>query len=365
MNETKQQPEVPTTFAQALRLAADLQEALESAIEAKRHEATPPVLTEVVGLGHMGHFAKSGRVPLFTKTGHHAVATTCDFSVEVGGKMLWIKQGAEVDTPEVHTPGQDYEIVVFEDGQLLAVKAGGKMMEKLPKRSIGGYHFALGGNATGTNGGDETPQINQHSLWDLKHRPACANPAGMTLVANSFWADIYLLGVNHESGTSKARETIADRLNPPIVPMAFGGDGQKTYEGFNWYEAQEVMASHGKRLPTHREFSALAFGTTEGKSAGTEPETNTLRPAFTSKWGVMLATGNLWVWGDELMGGKWEDNETGGRGNAYNDQHAVLFGGSWCGGAISGSRCSAWGNSPSLSDNLVGARGVCDHLSLD
>lgn len=42
--------------------------------------------------------------------------------------------------------------------------------------------------------------------------------------------------------------------------------------------------------------------------------------------------------------------------------NAVLFGGNWNEGANSGSRCSNWNNSPTNSNNNIGARGVCEDM---
>ncbi len=39
---------------------------------------------------------------------------------------------------------------------------------------------------------------------------------------------------------------------------------------------------------------------------------------------------------------------------------AVLFGGNWNNGAISGSRASNWNNVPSNSNSNIGLRGVCE-----
>ena len=39
---------------------------------------------------------------------------------------------------------------------------------------------------------------------------------------------------------------------------------------------------------------------------------------------------------------------------------AVIVGGNWDNGSISGSRASNWNNGPSNSNNNIGARGVCD-----
>jgi hypothetical protein len=92
-----------------------------------------------------------------------------------------------------------------------------------------------------------------------------------------------------------------------------------------------------------------------------------LRAAYTSRWGVMLATGNLLVWGQPQGGGQGTaayTANTGGRGSTYLLPNAVLFGGFWGPGAICGSRASFWGDSPSDSGVSIGLRGVCDHLRL-
>ncbi len=40
--------------------------------------------------------------------------------------------------------------------------------------------------------------------------------------------------------------------------------------------------------------------------------------------------------------------------------NAVIFGGNWDETSNSGSRCSNWNNSPTNSNNNIGARGVCE-----
>jgi len=92
-----------------------------------------------------------------------------------------------------------------------------------------------------------------------------------------------------------------------------------------------------------------------------------LRAAYTSRWGVMLATGNLWAWGLPQGGGQAAASSaanTGGRGSTYSLPFAVVFGGAWSVGAASGSRASLWDGSPSYSASHFGLRGVCDHLRL-
>ena len=43
-------------------------------------------------------------------------------------------------------------------------------------------------------------------------------------------------------------------------------------------------------------------------------------------------------------------------------KNAVIFGGNWDNGANCGSRCSNWNNSPTNSNNNIGARGVCEDV---
>ena len=306
----------------------------------------------------------------FTRTGNGTVSVKAGTVVDVKGTPVAFASATAVTMPTLSS-GTDYAIYACADGSIRADASftAPSGYTTANSRQIGGFHYAPGGNAAAQAGGDTTPQINAFSLWDLKFRPACPDPRGMTLVADGFWADIYLLGVDHlVNGTSKFNVTIADGSSPPRVPTKFGGNGTTTYTTLNWWEAREVMVHHGKRLPTYGEFAALAYGTTEATQGGTDPGSTILRNAFTSRWGVMLAAGNMWVWGDEFGGGAasaaWTAN-TGGRGSTYQMENAVFFGGFWGDGANCGSRCSSWNLSPSSSLYSIGARGVCDHLILD
>jgi hypothetical protein len=133
------------------------------------------------------------------------------------------------------------------------------------------------------------------------------------------------------------------------------------------------MSAAGKSLLSYQDFAAAMYGSTEAASFGSDPGTTTLRAAYTSKWGIMLATGNMWIWGSDFS--YWPGSgtadykaQTGGRGSLYlaNDTGVVaaLFGGSWSSGARAGSRASSWGSYPWDSSSGVGARGRCDHLRL-
>jgi hypothetical protein len=200
----------------------------------------------------------------------------------------------------------------------------------------------------------------------------------MALVADSFWSDIYLLGVDHlTNGTSKYNVSIADGSAPPKIPTKFGGNGSTAYSTLNWWEANEVLQSWGKRSPTYDEFAALAYGTAETTSSGGSdvPTTGVSGTGatnawnkFTSKWGAIQTTGNLWIWGGEFGGGAavagWTAN-TGGRGSTYQMENALLLGGTWSYTTESGSRCAHWGTPPTSSYSFAGARGVCSHYVVD
>ena len=315
-----------------------------------------------------GSFGKSDpSVVAFSKTGAFAVSTQVNLSVEVNNEAVTVPSGTVVTMPGTPVAGTDYAIWCKTDGALEATN-NHTTPPAANARKIGGFHYAPGSNAAAQAGGDSTPQINEYSFWDLKWRPACPDPRGMTLVAGGFWVDIYLTGVDAiTNGSSKYNVTQADGSSPPKVPTLFGGDGSATYGSYTWFEAQELAAAFGKRTLTQREFMAAAFGTTEASSIGTDQVSTILNAAYTSKWGVMQATGVLWSWGRERGGpfaaASWNAN-TEGRGSEYNAPDACLLGGYWDSGAFSGSRCSYWFFAASFSYSFIGSRFACDHLQL-
>ena len=335
-----------------------------------------PSFTNVFGESY-GLFRKSDpSIVAFSKTADFAVSTGVTLYVEVNGSYIQINSGTVVTMPSP-TVGTDYAIWANPNGTLQATTnhTSGPVAGS---RKIGGFHYAAGSNATAQAGGNTTAQINQYSFWDLKFRPNCPDPRGMTLVSDSFWVDIYLCGVDHiVNGTSKYNVTIADGSAPPKVPTKFGGNGTTAYANGNWWNFMEVLQSHGKRGLTYAEFAAAAYGTTEATSSGgtdvpTTGVTGTGATSqwnvFTSKWGVIQSTGCILTWGDEFGGGNaassWTAN-TQGRGSTYQMENVVFFGGSWNDSSVSGSRCSSWYDSPTYSYVDVGVRGACDHLSLD
>ena len=308
-------------------------------------------------------------VVLFSKTGNFTVSTQTALYVEVNGAIKTIASGTVVTMPGTATAGTDYAIWAKTDGTLEAT-TNHTSPPTTGARKVGGFHYAPGGNATGTTGGNTTAQINQYSFWDLKFRPACPDPRGMALIAGGFWADIYLTNTDPgTNGTSKYNVTIADGSSPPKIPTLYGGNGSTAYGSLTWFEAQEVAHAYGKRPLFQSEFMAAAYGTTEGSSIGTDQGSTILNAAYTSKWGLMQATGVMWVWGQERGGayntaGAWQ-SDTGGRGQSYGAPNAAVFGGNWNNGADCGSRSSDWSDAASYSTSIIGLRCACDHLILD
>jgi hypothetical protein len=333
-------------------------------------------------------FAKADPDSVVFTTDGATVALKAGSHIELGGALFSFPAGAAVTMP-VLTAGVDYAIYLCADGVLRAdanftAPVG---FDAATSRQIGGFHFSPGGNAAAQDGGDAVAAINPYSLWDLKWRPACPDPRGMCLVADSFWVDIYLLGVDHHiNGTSRHGVTIADGGSPPKIPTMFGGNGTATY-ALTQYAAAEIMSAHGKQLLSQSQFSAAAYGVKEAAQRGTDPVatglgvnnagTSNADQKFTSKWGVIQATGCMWTWSREhsyraegadaaaITAWSWKA-VTSGRGSVYSQGTvglvAALLGGRWGNGAHCGSRASAWGSAPWTSSSSIGARGCSDHL---
>ena len=315
-----------------------------------------------------GLFRKAdATIVAFTKTGAGTATTSSIIYVDVNGSIKTIASGTSITMPTL-AAGTDYAIWAKTDGTLEAT-SNHTSPPTANARKIGGFHYAAGSNSTGKSGGNTTPQINEYSFWDLKWRPACNDPRGMTLVADGFWVDIYLANTDCDAnGTSKYNVTIADGSSPPKVPTKFGGNGSTTYGSLTWFESCELASAYGKRLITQREYMAMAYGTTEASSIGSDQGSTILNAAYTSKWGVMQSVGVMWVWGDDRGGayatGGWNAN-TEGRGSEYNAPNAVLLGGYWSLGVNAGSRCSRWDVAASDSTTIIGVRFSADHFIAD
>jgi len=189
------------------------------------------------------------------------------------------------------------------------------------------------------------------------------------LVANTFWRAIYLFNTTADaSGASRYGLPIASGSALPKIPAMFGGNGSTAYTTFDRWTAAEALGAYGLRLPTLDEFMLGAYGTTEESSLSADPVTTGLSGGtYTSKWGIMQATGCYWEWaldfGGPYSAASWAQT-IGNRGQFCDMANAVFLGGGFGFGAYSGSRASNWGSTASGSYGGVGARGCCDHLIL-
>lgn len=356
--------DIPTVAASQGEMEAGTEAALRSMSPLRIKQAISALAVSTV----QGLFRKADQtIVAFTKTGTGSATTSTTIYVEVNGVTKTIASGTSITMP-TFASGTDYAIWCKPDGTLEAT-SNHTSPPIANSRKIGGFHYAPGGNATGTSGGNTTPQINEYSFWDLKFRPSCSDPRGMTLVAGGFWIDIYLTGVDAiTNGSSKYNVTMADGSSPPKIPTMFGGNGSTTYGSYTWFEAMELATAFGKRCPTQQEFMSAAYGTTEASSIGSDQGSTILNAAYTSKWGVIQSTGVLWILARDRGGayntGGWNAN-TEGRGSEYNAPNAAILGGNWSGASAAGSRCSNWPDAASGSYNSVGSRFCCDHLQLD
>lgn len=276
--------------------------------------------------------------PIFTVTGASAI------SIRAGTWLgdLHIEQDTPIPLPAL-VAGTDYAVRMMEGAPVAAPCSDG-----VPAEAIGGFHFAPGGNATARAGGDSVPAINPFSCWDIGFRPVCPDPRGMALVEHNglrFWCDIYLLGTDHlAKGTSRFGQSIADGRSLPLAP-----DGSGKVKKLDYATAVAIYAHHGKQLLAAEEFFAAADGVTERSSANNDPETTGLDAPRTSRFGVMQATGNMWVWCTD---------------GHPTDPRPSIFGGSWFNGGSAGSRCAYLGRWPDRSYVDLSARGRSDHLTL-
>ena len=317
-------------------------------------------------------FSKTVRsTRLFTSPSAGAISTTQDFYASVADVPFLVASGTSLIMPTL-VAGTDYAFYLCSDGTMRAdsnfTAPSGYTTSN--SRFLGCGHYAPGGNAAGQSGGNTIPAFNPYSLFDLTYRPRRKDWRGMTTdPGEGFCGMIYMLNTEHiANGPSAYNKVIADGSSPPKIPTQFGGSGSNSYSDLNWWTAGEVLAAYGLRHPTYQEYAALAYGTTEAQSIGTDQGNTILNATYTSRCGIIQASGVMWIWGANFGGGAaaagWTAN-TGGRGSTYQMENAVILGGYWADGSNCGSRASDWNTSPTFSVNRFAARGVCDLLILD
>lgn len=288
-------------------------------------------------------------LPILYIAGRDAIGIRGGTTIMIDGREHVFEKDTALSVAGTLVPGYDYGVGIHDDGRPFVTVV--TPANPIDQGYIGGFHFAPSGNAEANAGGDGEPAINPNSRWDLGFRPACPDPRGMALVylggGRRVWADIYLLGVDHRSGTSRCGVTIADgRDRPERI------DRKGEYAKLDYPTAVEIFAHHGKRLLGAEEFFAATYGVKERCSRGEEPtKTGTLDEGaarFVSRFGLFDATGTMWQWGTD---------------GHPEDPRPSLFGGSWIYGSDAGSRCAFLVFWPEDSYGSVSARGACDHLS--
>jgi hypothetical protein len=335
------------------------------------------------------------RLPAFKKGTGNTIAVRAGVQIEMGGVLCAPTTDQTVTLPAL-VAGTDYRLIGKADCTYSAITYA----DSIPSGGyvLGGFHHLIGAPATGlSTGGSWTPTLLDYSIWDLSFRPSC-DPRGMTRIGNAgIWMDIYFQGDSSNSdGVSRNNDTILTGSNPPIRAADYGGNGVAKYNTLNWWEANEHLGQWGKRLPSYAEMTLAAFGSNEGYGRGNHPVktgfatantgTSSSDPNFTSRPGLIQATGVIWNWTSTFSywpgtptanSWGWEayDN-TGGRGKMImpntTGAPAVLFGassvykhdGSPTGATwVAGSRAmetieTIWNSSPNIA-----IRGVCDHVS--
>lgn len=333
--------------------------------------------------------------PAIFKTGANTISIKAGVSAIVAGvKISWAENTA-VTMPAIAV-GIDYAIYVCTDGTIRAdasfIAPAGYTVNN--SRMIGGFHSGLVEAATTVAGGafatigngmiwsqgdvDNIAGINKFSIWDLKFRPACADPRGMALIGGRTWVDIYLCSTDTATnGTSKTGTNIASGTVLPKIPAAFGGNGITTYPSLNWYVANELARANQKRLMHAHEFYDAAFGVTENQSidatASTYPTTQR-NAGYTSKHGIEQASGHHWTWGQDSNFysdvASPANGNTGATGSERGYEYTlgtyglvrVILGGSRTNGVGAGSRASNWISLPWQSSWSLGLRAACDHM---
>lgn len=326
----------------------------------------------------------------FTKTGFGTLSVKAGTIVDVNGTLVTFASATAVTMPTL-TAGEDYAIWARPDGTLQATADPYSSPAAPPvagARKIGGFHYGLVAPGTTPAGGsfattgftntggrmqwtqadvDRIAGINEFSLWDLAWR-CKGQQRGLALDPQSEeWLAIYFCSTNHiVNGISRSNTDVASGTVLPRIPLAYGGNGSTNYGRFSQYEAEEVAASFGLRLPHIEAFRSSAFGVTEAQSLGGAAVTiplTTRQPGYTSRIGIEQATGHEWIFarGNSAAGGSaWITGPN--RGDAYGNPWVILLGGNRGDAANSGSRASLSGSVAWSSAWSVALRAAGDHL---
>jgi len=325
-----------------------------------------------------GFFKTDSDKAAFKKTAAYEVQTSQLIRVVVNDVIVEIAEDTAVTMGDTPSVGTDMAIWIKTDGTLEASANFSTLTGGV--RTLGGFHYAPGGNATldpdgdwaNHTGGDTTPQINEYSIWDLKWRPSARDPRGLALVPGlQEWWGIYpmqngiLPGPLHTYGVDPCRDG-----NAPYKIWADNSPPDR-YSDATPMNIFELLASQGFRPPQPWNFQLAALGVKEQESAGGSDPGNTgdvndrTRSRFTSAWGLFDITGVIGAWSSDS---RQTDSDTSGvtqgRSNTrFRINRFARLGGNWSDDAESGSRYVSTATSLNSSTKF-GGRGACDHVVL-
>lgn len=278
------------------------------------------------------------------------VTITSTQPFQVLGK-IWL--GGQVLASGSVTNGSDHSLLYNSDTKAFSLSSN--FNPALPLHLVGGLHIYTNGD------------LAVNSIWDQGFRPTAPNPRGMVFdQLKRKWVDIYMLGQNHiVDGTSRANVNIASGSRLPKKPLIYGGDGAASYTRLSYFEARNIMASHGKFLPDLQLVASALNGSTPLIAIGSDPVTTKHAPGYRSNIGVEQSTGHLYIWTDEHSAwntsGAWVDMDTG-QGNWYGEIFRTAFAaGAWHNAGHAGPDCVVWSHSPTASSSSITARGFSDH----
>ena len=214
---------------------------------------------------------------------------------------------------------------------------------------IGGFHYGLipeDFKAINNIEDDEAKAIagiNEHSIYHRFHRPI-ADPRGLVYSKKTnSWCDIYM--------TDHMYNTFGYSRSEGHFLAGVEDKGRKLpleYSDFKYKDFEELAKKHNKRMMRKKEFQIFMDGVKENDSAGDECDgTIHFTQDFTSKYGIIQATGHEWVWSSDK----------------YDDNSAVILGGARGHGTSAGSRASHWNLYVWNSSWDIGCRFACDHMT--
>ncbi len=285
---------------------------------------------------------------------------------------------ADLDTGAAFIVGSDYYLYLCDagaDNEVYKLSLNSTFpagYDANSSRKIGGFHY--GYERVSIAVADVREAIVPNSVWDLKHRPKCADTRGMVYLGSGLWVDIYLASVNEAIVFSNGN---GSPITAGTCKSTYNSTPLTGTEGLNAYNFQELARRSGKRLLTLSEWLQAAHGhpagnqfegkTTNRGTTGEDADIGSISLA-----NVVDCARKVTQWIDEYClqntgAAGWVDEMPGmnvGQIYEYGDDtfRQIRTGGHWTYGAYAGSRCVSLYYSPWSVDSSVGCRFACDSL---